>query len=79
MLFGVLTQFLMSNQVATGLALWQGVARHRYQGIEALLDGAVRHAYANAILIFDIPTLVALLAGGLLSGVFAGFAARLWR
>lgn len=76
---GAFVAYVTVAALTTGLRLYQGMQRHFYKSISDFLDALVNHFVTFASLIFDGPVFVALICGGLLSGIFAGFAARIWR
>lgn len=71
--------FFIAIVLGAAKVVWDGVGRHSYRTLNELFDGFIAHVLEFGLLLLDPAVAVALLFGGLLSGVFAGFAGRLWR
>lgn len=59
--------------------VYRGMGYHAYKSVQEMLDGFVKLFVEYLMLLSDVPLLILTLSGGLLAGIFAGFAARLWR
>jgi len=77
-IFAALFAYIIAVILATGADLWEGLSRHNYKNVTNLIASATNHVQEHGVLILDVPTAIALAFGGLLAGIFAGFAARLW-
>jgi len=58
--------------------VYRAMQYHAYPDVDALIDGFILKSMEYAMYMVDFPVLVASLFGGLLAGVFSGFAGRLW-
>lgn len=58
--------------------VYRGLGFHAYKDVDALVNGFFKKTFEYAMYIFDWQVLAATIVGGLLAGIFAGFAGRLW-
>lgn len=59
--------------------VYKGIGYHAYKTVPEMAEGFMKIFWEYFLLLSDVQLLILLLCGGLLSGVFSGFAARLWR
>ncbi len=59
--------------------VFRGMGYHAYKSVPEMIDGFIKLFAEYGLLLTDVPFLLLVMSGGVLSGIFAGFAGRLWR